>query len=121
MRSAIVDAYQNKPVNPFSPFAISCHKLDNLACTAGYNPTMFSILESSSNELHFSILETFLVTSFQPELCIRKQFYTLLLFSNNFVPTPTLLANHNFFLPCPCSLVDTIQNLNSSNITDKIL
>ena len=39
--------------NQNPPSAIARHILDNPACAAAYNPTIFSILESSSNELHF--------------------------------------------------------------------
>ena len=50
------------------------------------NPTMFFILETSSNELQLSILEAFLITQYQPELSTQKQFYTLILFSNPLGP-----------------------------------
>ena len=51
---------------------------------------MLSILETSNNELHLSILESFLMTKYQHTLCIQKQFYTLLLFNN-----PTFLREEN--------------------------
>ena len=52
--------------NQNPPSAIARHLLDNPASTAAYNPTMFSILESSSNEIHLSILKAFFISKYQP-------------------------------------------------------
>ena len=41
---------------------------------------MFTILESSRNELHLSVLEVLRISKFQHALRIVKKFYTLLLF-----------------------------------------
>ena len=49
------------------------------ACTATYNPIMFYIPEFSNNKAYFFILEAFLISKYQTEHCIQKEFYTLLL------------------------------------------
>ena len=66
---------------------------------------MFSILETLSNELHLSIVEAMLITKFEPELSIQKQFYTPILFRNLFgarevnsnCAKRTLLAHGKYF------------------------
>ena len=78
--------YTTMSSNQNSSSAIGCHLLDNLACIATCNLTMFTILEISNNELHLSILEALLITKHQLALCIQKQFYTLLLFNNRIGP-----------------------------------
>ena len=72
--------YSAMSSNQNPPSAIARHLLDNLASSTAYNPIMFSIIVSSSNELHLSILDGFLFTKYQPELYIQKHFYTLILF-----------------------------------------
>ena len=42
---------------------------------------MFSIFEASNNKLQLSILETLPITKLKPELCVQKQFYTILFIS----------------------------------------
>ena len=74
---------------------------------------MFSVLESSNNELYLSILKALLITKFRPELSIQKQFYTLILFNNPFEPkevniTPANSTGLRIFFspsPSPCFLV----------------
>ena len=65
--------------------AITCKIMDNPACATMYNPTLFTILEASSNKLHLSILGTHLITKYQLALYIQKQFY-MLLFNNPIGP-----------------------------------
>ena len=60
---------------------IAHHLLDD-----PFYSTMFTILEISSNEFCLSILESLLITKYQPTLCIQKRFYTLLLFNNPTLP-----------------------------------
>ena len=80
--------------NQNSSSAFACHLLDTPTCTTAYNPTMFTILETSSYKLHLSILEVFLITKYQPTLCIHKKFYTLLLFNNPIVPWEENTVTH---------------------------
>ena len=73
--------------------ALARHLLDNLVCAATYSPTMFTMLERSTNELHLSIIENLLITKYQQVLCNQKQFYVPLLFNT---PIGTREEN-NFF------------------------
>ena len=59
-----------------STSAIASHLLDYPVCTCAYSPTMFPILEISTNELSLSILEALLIMKHKRELYIQKQFYT---------------------------------------------
>ena len=62
------------------------HLLANQACAYEYNPSMFIILEISTNELQLYIMKTLLITKHKPVPCIQKQFYTPLLFSDPLGP-----------------------------------
>ena len=67
--------------------------LGNLAGTATYNPSMFSILGTSSREFHLLILETFLITKYQPVYknnFIHCFFLTILLDLRKSILLPTL-------------------------------
>ena len=86
---SIVLSHQNPPST------IACHLQENLVCATVYNPTMFFILDSSSTELHLSILEVFLITKFQPKLGIQKEFYILILISNPFRPWEANITSTN--------------------------
>ena len=48
---------------------------------------MFTILETSTNELQLSILEALLIKKYKLELCIQKQSYTPLPFNNLLGPS----------------------------------
>ena len=64
------------------------HLLDNPACATKYNPKMFTILETSDNELHLSVLKALNIIKYHPSLCKWKQFYKLFLFNiNDFTTT----------------------------------
>ena len=47
---------------------------------------IFVILANLNNEFQLSILEALLITNHKPELFIKKQFYTPLLFNNPIGP-----------------------------------
>ena len=72
--------------NQAPPSVIARHLLDNPTRAAAYNPSMFTNIVSSCNELHLSILEALLITKIQPELYIQKYFYTLILIINPLGP-----------------------------------
>ena len=92
-----------------------------------YKEIMVSILVSSNNELHLSILEALLITRFKHEHCKQKQFYILVLFCKPLSTrklisaVPTLLACFFiFFLPTLCLLRAKTLVLNSSNTNSTI-
>ena len=76
--------YTTASSNQNSSSTIARHLLDNLTST--YNPTMFTILGTSSNEFYLSILEALLITKYQPTMCIQKKIYTLLVFNQPIRP-----------------------------------
>ena len=78
-----------------STSAIGRHLLANQACACVYSPTIFTILDISTNELQLSIPEALLIKKYKPELCIQKQFYSLLLFNNLFGPSEETIITRN--------------------------
>ena len=85
--------YTMIPSSCNSTSAIGCHLLANQTCTCVYSPTMFTILETSTNGLQISILETLFIKNSKPELCIQKQTYTPLLFNNLLGPSEENIIN----------------------------
>ena len=60
--------------------------LNNLDCAAAFKPSIVTILANSNNEFQLSMMEVLLITRHKPDLCIKKQFYTPLLFNEPIGP-----------------------------------